>query len=242
MDNALIIDGVLAVILLVGTLIGAKRGLFKSLMGLVVVAAALVGAVFLAGKLAAPVTDFIAPKIENELVERFSGVLDRSAAQGGAGALDSVTELLERYGVSGDALQKVWGSISSGVSDAAAGAKEKALDTFRAAVSASVRAAVSGTVRAVLTVVLYLVLLFVLRLLTRALDHVFDLPVLGTVNGLGGALLGLLETALLLYVVLYLGAHLGVKALAEPADGARILPFFLDHSPVELIFSLLNKR
>ena len=118
MDNALIIDGVLGAVLLIGALIGAKRGLFKSLMGLAAVALALVGAVFLAGKLTGPVTDFIAPKIENELVEQFSDVLDRSAAQGGTSAMDSAAALLERYGVSGDALQRIWGSVASGVSGA----------------------------------------------------------------------------------------------------------------------------
>ena len=34
MDNALIADGVIVSVLLVGALLGAKRGLIKSLMGL----------------------------------------------------------------------------------------------------------------------------------------------------------------------------------------------------------------
>ena len=63
MDNALIIDGILAIALLAGALIGWKRGLFKSLMGLAVVVLALIGSVVLADMLTEPVTDFVAPKV-----------------------------------------------------------------------------------------------------------------------------------------------------------------------------------
>ncbi len=244
MDNALVIDGVLAVVLLAGALIGAKRGLFKSLMGVVVVIAALIGAVLLADMLTDPITDLIAPKVEDAVVQKFADTLERTSAedsQAGGGVRDGVAELsalAEEYGLSGDVLNGLLRSFEDTVHDFTEQAKEKAEGTFRDAISAGVRSVVSGTVHAVLVLVLYLVLLIVLKLLTNALDHVFDLPVLGTLNGTGGAVLGLLEAALLLYVVLYAASHLGVQAITDHADEGYLLPLFLNHSPIELISSL----
>ena len=241
MDNALIIDGVIAVVLLAGLLIGAKRGLFKSLMGLLVVVLALIGSVMLADMLTEPITDFVAPKVEDAVVSQFSDALDRSMDSDGTDAQTGVSEMLERYGVSGDILKPLWDSAASSVFGAISAAKENTADVFRGSISASIRTLVSGAVHAVLVLVLYVVLLVVLKLLTRLLDHVFDLPVLSTANGLGGAAFGLLEAALLLYVAAYAAARLGVTFVTEHADDAYLLPIFLNRSPVELISSFTRK-
>ncbi len=240
MDNAIIVDGVLVAVLLIGALIGAKRGLFKSLMGLVVVVAAMVGAVLLANRLAEPLTDFIAPKVENAIVSEFTRELDAAEADKTRTAAENrsaLEKLLEDNHLPTGALD----SLSGTLSNLTGTAKEKAADTFRSAISATVRATVSGAVHAVLTLVLYVVLLVVLRLLVKVVDHVFDLPVLGTVNGVGGAALGLLEAAALIYVVAYLGYHFGVKVITEHAEDTYLLSFFLNHSPVELISSYTHE-
>lgn len=241
MDNALIIDGLIVVILLAGALIGAHRGLFKSLMGLVVVVAALFGSVLLAGILADPITDVIAPRVEDAVVRQFSDELDKKEQEEETAGRSSLTELLEKYGLSGDALDGVLKPLTEAVQSLTGQAKERAEDAFRSAISASIRKMVYGTVHAVLVLVLYVVLLIVLKLLTRTLDHVFDLPVLGTLNGVGGAALGLLEAALLVYVVVFVTSHLGVRAVTEHAGDTYLLPIFLNHSPVELILSLSGK-
>ena len=237
MDNALIIDGVLLAALIIGALIGAKRGLFKSLMGLVVVAVALVGSVFLANQLTEPITNMIAPKAEDEIVKRFSDEWDQSS-----GDYDELGALLEKYGVSADLRAKIFEPFYSSASVAALNVKESATNTFRNAISATVRATVSGAVRAVLTLVLYIVLLVVLRLLVNLIDSIFSRTAVGTVNALGGAALGLVEAALLLYAAVYIGAHLGVKVITEHANDTYLLPIFLNHSPVELISSFTHKE
>lgn len=238
MDNAIIVDGVLAVALLAGVLIGAKRGLFKSLMGLIVVVAALFGAVWLADTLTEPITDIIAPKVEDSLVRSFSEALERKSTDAAGEGRQELAEALEKYGIPKETTQKLLSPLTSAAQDMVGSAKQKAVEAFREAVSASVRKIVRGTVHTVLVFVLYIVLLFVLKLLARLLDHVFDLPVLSTVNDIGGAAIGLLETALVLFVAVHVAARLGVEAVAKPADGAVLLPFFLEHSPIELITSL----
>lgn len=249
MDNAYIVDGVIAVVLLVGALVGAKRGLFKSLMGMIVVAAALVGAVILANVLAEPVTDMIAPKVENAIVKQFTDKVEDLSDSGksavDAGTRDELASLLEEYGIPSDTVNKLIGSVSGmasdAVKDATEAAKDAAADSFRSAVSTTIRAVVYGTVHTVLILVLYIVLLIVLKLLTNLVDHVFDLPVLSTVNGLGGAALGLVETILLVYVVVHVLYHMGVSIIADHANDTFLLRFFLNVSPIAWLTSLMGK-
>ena len=233
MDNAFVIDGVLLAVLAAGTLLGARRGIVKSLMGLVTVVAALLGAVVLADILTGPITAIAAPKVEDAVVGEFfeehgselSG--GHADAQAGKSALDALREL----GVPEETVDALASKLR-GVSELAG---QEIAGAFRAAISEAVRALVRTTVHAVLVLVFYLALLVALRLLTRALDLVFDLPVLGAVNGALGALLGLAEAALLLFVAVHIAARLNVDGFAPPADGARLLPLFLGHSPVERI-------
>ena len=240
MDNALVIDGIIAAVLLAGALIGWKRGLFKSLMGLAVVVLALIGSVVVADMLTEPITDFVAPKVEDAVVSQFSDALDRSMGSDSPDAQAGLSEMLEQYGVSGDILKPLWDSAASSVFGAISAAKENTVDAFRGSISASIRTLVSGVVHAALVLVLYVVLLIVLKLLTRALDHVFDLPVLSTVNGVGGAAIGLIEAVLLLYVVVFITARLGNGVLTDYADDTYLLPIFLNRSPVELISSFTH--
>ena len=244
MDNAYVVDGVLAAVMLISALIGAKRGLFKTLMGLVVVVAAMVGAVFLAGLLTGPITDAIAPRMEDQVVSSFSRELDKAQASGTQSAeaqRDNIREMMEEYHLPTELLDSAFSALSGLTGTVSGAVKEQAANTFRAAVSASIRTLVSGAVRAVVTLVSYIVLLVVLKLLVNLFDHVFDLPVLGTANRLGGAAVGLLEAVVVLYVLIYFGSHLGIKVINDHAHDTILLPLFLNHSPVELLSSIARK-
>ena len=238
MDNALIVDGVLAVILLAGALIGAKRGLFKSLMGLVVIVAAFVGAVLLADMFTDPITDALAPGIVDSLTESFSGVLEKKTEQSVQTERGKLADQLERYGVVGETAAKLLAPLEQNVEKLTQSAKEQAVDAFRATLEPAVRTLVRGAVHTELTLALCMLLLIVLKLLVRALNLVFDLPVLSTANALGGALLGLAETALLLFLAVDIAARFGAQAIVAHADDTLLLPLFLNHSPVELISNL----
>lgn len=233
MDNAFVIDGVLLAALAGGTLLGARRGIVKSLMGLVTAAAALLGAVMLAELLTGPITAAVAPKVEDAVVGRFfeehASELpgEWSDTRVGEAALDALRE----RGVPEETID----ALASRLYSSSESVKQEVAGALRAAISEAVYALVRTTVHAALVLVFCLALLVALGLLTRALDLVFDLPVLGTVNSALGALLGLAETALLLFVAVHIAAGLSAGRMAARVDGAFLLPFFLDHSPVERI-------
>ena len=231
MDNAFVIDGVLLAVLIGGALLGARRGIVKSLMGLVTVAAALLGAVVLADLLTGPITAVAAPKVEDAVVGQFFEEYDfglrgeKPDTRVEGPALDALREL----GVPEETID----GLTSRLHGASESVRQEIADAFRAAISEAVRALVRTTVHAVLVLVFYLALLVGLKLLTRALDLVFDLPVLGTVNSALGALLGLAEAAVLLFVAVHIAARLNVDWVVSHADDAHLLPVFLNHSPVE---------
>ncbi len=255
MDNA--VDAFIAIVLLVGLIVGAKRGLFKSLMGFAVVLGAMVGAVVLSGLLTEPVTDIVAPKIEDRAVEAFSEFLDRMTAKPAndeelmqemreetmgvtAQRREKLDQLLEKFNVPTGLIDDLVGSAKDSAGRATEAAKDKAVDAFRSTLSPAIRKAVSAAVHLVLMIVLYFTLLIALRLAVNMLDHVLDLPGLSTLNGVGGALLGLLEALLLLYVVVYLGTRLGMGMFTENAENSYLLPLLTEHSPVELLLSLMQ--
>ena len=136
MDNALIIDLVLAAVLAVFALLGARKGLIRSLMALVSVVVALIGATLLTAMFVEPVTDLVYPKVEERVLEQFERDIpsDALAAEDGdlsAGGLlpDELSDLLgealdtlKRFGVSDDAID----GVTKSVTDSAVSAAERA--------------------------------------------------------------------------------------------------------------------
>lgn len=177
MDNALIIDLVLAAVLAVFALLGARKGLIRSLMALVSVVVALIGATLLTAMFVEPVTDLVYPKVEERVLEQFERDIpsDALAAEDGdlsAGGLlpDELSDLLgealdtlKRFGVSDDAID----GVTKSVTDSAVSAAERAAYLL-----------VKTIVQAALFLAFFLALMLLLRLLTHGLDRLFSLPVL----------------------------------------------------------------
>lgn len=221
MNNGLIIDGVLVLLLLLSFFVGAKRGLFKSLMGFVVLIAAIVGATVAAGRLTEPVTELVLPKVE-EKVSAWLGVPADSAVDGTVpdtadGAAEPTFGEWLAEPEQGEGFFGYW--------------QEKAGD----AAGTAVRSLVKSVVHAVLFLLCFLLLLILLRLLTKLLDHLFELPVLHALNTLGGGVFALLEAAILLYLVLWLAPEFGITFFRDNASDTYLLKFFTTHTPFTLI-------
>ena len=237
MDNALIIDVVLAAVLAAFALLGAHKGLIRSLMALVSVVLALVGATLLTAMFVEPVTDLVYPSVQEKVLTRFerdipSGALageNGDLSAGGllpeelSGLLDSALGTLKRFGVSDDAIDGVTESVTDSVVSAAEQAAYLLVKTI---------------VQAALFLVLFLALTLLLRLLTRGLDRVFSLPVLAQLNSLGGAALSLIEGTLLLFLILYLAPRLGVTWFTDHEAGTHLLAWFMNNTPRSIIASL----
>ena len=78
------IDAVFALVLILGVVFGAKRGLFRSFMALAAIVLALIGASLLTDALTEPVTDMLMPRLEKSVEEWFD--TESQTPQGGCPA------------------------------------------------------------------------------------------------------------------------------------------------------------
>lgn len=237
MDNALTVDLVLAGILLLGFILGARRGLVRGVMGLVGVLVALVGAALLSAQLTRPVTDYVFPRVQERAVaylEERAAPRPASAADSADGAeallpdelsdaVDGLFDTLRRFGVSDEAIDGVAESLG------------------QSAVSAAERAAyalVESVVHAALYLVSFLLLLLACRLLMLALNELCALPLLWQVNLLGGGALSLIKLILLLFLLVALAPRFGVTWFIDHAEGTRLLAWFVNNTPASILASL----
>ena len=226
MNNGLIIDGVLVLLLLLSFFVGAKRGLFKSLMGFVVLIAAIVGAAIAANTLTEPITDLVLPAFE-EKISDWLGVPEELTM--GNVASDILSSDSTKSPSFSEWFEKL--ELFRGGDRFVEHLQEKAANAAHLAA----RSLVESVVHAVLFLLCFLLLLILLRLLTKLLDHLFELPVLHALNTLGGGVFALLEAALLLYLVLWLAPEFGITFFRDNASDTYLLKFFTTHTPFTLI-------
>ena len=74
-----------------------------------------------------------------------------------------------------------------------------------------------------------------LGVLVNALDIFSKLPVVNLANHLGGAALGLLKSALIIYVVVWFMYHLHIVLTRDIVENSTILKFFATVNPLDLL-------
>ena len=252
MNNGIMTDAVFALVLILGVVFGAKRGLFRSFMALAAIVLALIGASLLTDVLTEPVTDMLMPRVEKSVEEWFS--TEEKTAEGGVPQIEGGTPTESDASgetPNGDAAQggenvqqddsplAVTGLLKKLLRFDLDGAVRQSLrNAAHDAALAAVRTLLDSVVRTLVFVLCFLVLTVLLRLVTGGIDKVLDLPVLNALNTLGGGALGLIESALLLFLVCDVAPKLGVKAFAD-YEGTYLLSFFMSHTPRSLIAALL---
>lgn len=249
MDNKLIIDLAFALVLVLGAVFGAKRGLFRSLMALAAIVIALVGASLLTDLLTEPVTNALMPRAEKSVEEWFAASDETTKGEapqlGGetpsenAAAGETADNASAQDAPQDDAPLAVTGLLKRLLRFDLDGAVRQSLrNAARDAALAAVRTLLGSVVRTLVFVLCFLILALMLRLVTAGVDKVLDLPVLNALNTLGGGALGLIESALLLFLVCDLAPKLGIGAFTE-YEGTYLLAFFMSHTPRGVAAALL---
>jgi uncharacterized membrane protein required for colicin V production len=93
----------------------------------------------------------------------------------------------------------------------------------------------TGVVRVVLFLLFFVICALLVKLLSSLLSGVFELPVLKSFNRLGGALFGLIQGMLILYMLIYLAPKIGITWLNDHSEGTLLLNFLINVSPLEWI-------
>ena len=231
MMTAIIVDIVLVAILLFFLWRGKEKGLILSLCGLLAVLVAVVGADL--------ISDALAPRVAQAMEPRFAAAIEETLGQELEDRLAQSDAQVD--GVLGDILSAIQGtSLYQSISDAVHQAVEQGIDEVGETLGAVIAQAIALSVaRMLLFFVSFVLLLAVWFLLSHALDLAFRLPVLSTLNGLGGAALGLLKGMVLLFVAGWLLNYFGGIVPPELVEQTRVLKFFMTTNPVTLILGLV---
>lgn len=244
--TAIILDVLTAAALIAFTVMGAHRGFFRTVAGLLAVILALVGAQLFTNWAAPHVSGVLQPAIERRVEKKVDAALggDSSAItpqepQIGASRPDSETQdqkeaeeseiqrLLRAIGVDEQLFQRLGES-----------AREKVRDTGVTVATAVVQSVAESVIRALLFLLSFAVFLLLLKLLAKVLDLALKLPVLRSMNGLAGAAVGLVEGALAVFLAVWLLRRFGVSFETPAVEGTYLLSFFSQHTPLSALASV----
>ena len=244
--TAIILDILTAAALIAFTVMGAHRGFFRTVAGLLAVILALVGAQLFTNWAAPHVSGVLQPAIERRVEKKVDAALggDSSAItpqepQIGASRPDSETQdqkeaeeseiqrLLRAIGVDEQLFQRLGES-----------AREKVRDTGVTVATAVVQSVAESVIRALLFLLSFAVFLLLLKLLAKVLDLALKLPVLRSMNGLAGAAVGLVEGALAVFLAVWLLRRFGVSFETPAVEGTYLLSFFAKHTPLSALASV----
>ena len=236
MSAFLIFDLVILGILVLFAILGAHRGLVLSLCGLLAVLVAFIGASFAARTLSPMVADFLEPRFAAAIEEQLNESIQHTEYVTPDGGVASLPEEVPLAGVL-DALREM--GFYEALIDSIDQAVEAGMTEAAANAAAEVAAAIAQSAAYLILFLLCFVLILILwKLFSHALDLVARLPGLHFLNKSLGALFGLVQAAILIFIGLWLLQFLGHVIPQEAAEHTYLLRFFLNTSPFSLLSGL----
>lgn len=234
MTTPAIIDIVVAAVLLGFAVYGGKRGLFRALSGLLAVVVALVGAGIIAATFTPPVTKVVTPLIAGRIEEKVESAMAVQSAGGGVQMPEADTEdpsaiqdLLALLGLDDEVRSQLAEEV-----------QEKVRDTGASIAAAVVESMARSFIYGTLYILSFAALLLLMKVLIGAMDLVLKLPLLRGLNTLGGAAVGLVEGALLLFLAVWVLRRLGVSFESDALAEAHILRIFTENTPLSVLSHL----
>ncbi len=202
---ALIIDIIAAALLLFFILRGKKRGLIKTIAGILVIVLAFPLAGALADKTADPIAErFVTPSVSDFLAPK---------AEETKNAFEFKTMLI-KIGVPESLAESVVSAspVNELLSNATKTLSQKL--TY-----------------ALLYLIYFIILILIFKLLIKLIDKIFDLPVLNLINSLGGLLCGAVLGYLLILVTAIILINLGVLLDSQTIESTHLLRFIISTNP-----------
>jgi len=208
-------DIVIAAVLVLSVVIGIKRGLLKSLAGVIIMILSFMGASWAANMLSGPVAKWLQPMLQETILQKWF-------PEGTGGDLPVLNpELYE--GPFGDLLKQLGEQIQSAGHDL--------LTTLTEGIIQSIA---YGAVY----LVSFVVLLVVLSLLMKPLQLATKLPGLHAINAVGGGILGLVWGVLLAFLIVWVMLVFQWGGITqEMIDQSILLKIFANNSPISLLAS-----
>lgn len=223
MPASVMMDIAIAAVFLLFTVLGWKRGLFRSLAELAAMVLALLLASQIAAAAAPAVIDkALRPAAHEAIAQRVDEMMAENipAVTPGEELLRVVESIPNRF-VRERAGQLVEGLDLSAVSLAGSSARETLVRLGRQLADTALDSVVYSLVHSGIYLVSFLALTFLLRLAVRLLSAVLRLPVLRQCNEAGGALLGMVKGAVVICLAVWVLGRTGAVT-REMAEGSLL--------------------
>lgn len=239
----LIFDVVIAALLALALFRGYRRGFILTFCGFLAIFVALIGASLVSNALVQPASQAISPIIESSIQQVVSQQLqdpaDTSPEDDSSDPLqDPTLQPPQSDPMEGAPLEEILAllrqsTLYRGFADALQSAVDQGLVAATANATLVISEYIAGQVaRMVLFAVSFVLILILWFFISHALDLAFRLPVLSALNRWGGAALGLVKGALLIFVACWLlkGGFIPQQAI----QNTYLLHFFCTASPLSL--------
>lgn len=183
------LDMIIAAAVIIFVIIGAKKGLFKSLADFIGAFAAMM----IAGSMSEPVAEWAYKSFFREaMVEKIStSITGRDRVEAVKTVFESFPDVIQRalesFGVTE-------GSVIVQLGDG--------VDSLAESIADAMSPMLIGLVRVLAMVVLFVLLLVIIRAVAALLTGIFELPMLKGINRLMGGVFGLLMAIVVIWVVL----------------------------------------
>lgn len=231
---AIIFEVIVAAVLIAFVVMGAKRGLVLALCGLLGVVVAFTGASLLARTLSPMVADALEPRFAAAIEEQLDQQIQESMEHNGTVGegtptpdtlpLQDVLNALRNMGFYESLVDRVNQAVEDGMTQVAASA------------AARVAAAIAQSAAyLILFLVGFVVILVLWKLVSRALNLVARLPVLHFFNKSLGAVFGLLQGCIILFVAAWAIQFIGGIIPPETVEQTVLLKFFMTTNPMALL-------
>ena len=221
MHMAVIIDVVLAAVLIVCAVFGWRRGALKSVLGIVAVVAALIGAGFVSQQGAPMAAKALAPVITHQVEQRLEESMQ--AALPGSDAAEEETWF---FGA---------GLYQKTAEKMAKAAFDQARETGEAMATVALESMLRSVAAAVLFLLSFIVLFVVLLLLSNVLGLLKAVPGLHTMDALGGAALGLVKGCLILFAILWAIQFFGSGIPADVVEQTILFRGIVSVNPLTIL-------
>lgn len=231
MSSALILDIIILTVLVLFILLGAHRGFILTLCGLLALFVAFIGASFVSNTLCEPVGNALRPTIESHIQQALTDSIRRTEYVDASGGVAQTPEELPLNGVL-DALKD--SALYRGLAESFQDAVNRGITRITTSAAQSLADyAARELARSALFLLFFFLILIAWFLLSHALDLVAKLPVLNTVNRVGGGIIGAVKGLLILCVCAWILYSVTGLIPDEMAEGSLLLPFLLH--PMDLV-------
>ncbi|MBR0139298.1 MAG: CvpA family protein [Firmicutes bacterium] len=226
----MIVDLAIGAMLVISVLVGSYRGLLKSIIYTVKNVVAIFGAAYVSKLFEPQVSELLLPIFKRKMV---NVVLDKLPRTLESLQIPEVNLDFSGMGLNLSAVNEYLNQVRASANNSLLATTSEVYSQMAARIEEAAEGLLSTAVRGLLFIVAFFVILIFFAIFLGILDNLVELPVIKTFNHMGGAILGLLQAALIIWLILYVLKLTNLSMFDDFAETTILYNYFWTHSPLD---------